>query len=125
MTVLKSRVRDIKRAQKESAFFKTISQYFMQIAQDEDQLRDIFITHVELSSDKSVCIVYFYSPRGSEHFDEILQVLKLYKPSMRKALSSELPGRYVPELVFKFDVRFEKQQKLENLFESIKVEEGE
>ncbi len=118
-----SRVHDIKKAQKESYLLRTISQLFMRTAIDDPRLKDIFINRVDLSPDKGTCTVLFYTVHGKEYFRDILEVLKLYKPSMRKALSQELQSRYTPELVFKFDEQFEKQQKIEQLIEKVKVEE--
>ncbi len=59
-----------------------------------------------------------------EDFEEILEILKLYKPSLRKALSAEIKARYVPDLIFRFDKKFEKRQRIEKLLEEIK-EKGE
>lgn len=115
-----SSVRDIKRAQKESTLLRQISTLFMQTAMDDPRLKDIFINRVELSSDKGVCTVYFYSAKGEDYFNELLNVLKLYKPSLRTALARSIKSRYTPELIFKFDKQFEKQQKIENLLESLK-----
>lgn len=51
-------------------------------------------------------------------------VLKLYKPSLRKALS-KLPSRYAPELIFKYDEELEKQMKLEELMDKVKEQDSE
>lgn len=122
--MIKSRVSDIKRAQKESALLRILSQMFRLIASDDSRLTDIFINRVALSADKGICAVFFYSLKGEEHFKEMLEILKLYKPSMRKALAHEIPGRYTPELVFRYDMQFEKQQRLEELIEKVKKEEA-
>lgn len=115
----------IKKAQKEALLLKELSQLLLQIALDDSRLEGVFITHAELSSDKSVCNVYFYTAQGFDHFQEIRSILILYKPSMRKALAHQIPSRYVPNLVFKFDDKFEKQMKLEKIFNDIKSEETE
>lgn len=113
----------IKKAQKEALLLKELSQLFLQIALDDSRLSGTFITHVELSPNKSVCTVYFYIPGGLAAFDPIRSALVLYKPSMRKALAQRVPSRHVPDIVFKYDDKFEKQMKLENLFNEIKSEE--
>ena len=59
---------------------------------------------------------------SKEEFKKIFNVLVLYKPSLRKALASKIQSRYTPELVFKYDEQFEKQMRLESLFEKIKHE---
>lgn len=113
-------VSQIKRSQKESLLFREISQLFMKTAMDDSRLRELCINRVKLSPDKGLCTVYFYTSKGEEYFNEVLSTLKLYKPSLRKALASTIKGRYVPELVFKFDTNFEKQCRIEELLDQIK-----
>lgn len=112
----------IKKAQKESLLFKEISILFNQITLDDSRLKGIFVNRVQLSPDKSLCSIYFYTDQGQEFFNNLLEVLKLYKASLRKALSLKINSRRTPELVFKFDEQFEKQFKLEQLLEKIKTE---
>ncbi|HVX00867.1 MAG TPA: ribosome-binding factor A [Candidatus Babeliaceae bacterium] len=118
-----SPTQDIKRAQRESLILRYISQLFMQASLDDPRLQGFFINRVKLSSDRGTCYIYFYNARGKEYFAEMLDVLKLYKPSMRKALANALDSRYVPELIFTFDEQFEKQQKIESLLETLKEKE--
>ncbi len=118
-----SRVSNIKRAQQESLLFRSISELFTQTALDDPRLRDLFINRVRLTPDKSTCYVYFYSARGKEYFEQMLNILKLYKPSLRKAIAQKLQSRRAPDFVFSFDDQFEKQQKIEALIDKVKVEE--
>ncbi|AXK60537.1 ribosome-binding factor A [Candidatus Chromulinivorax destructor] len=108
-----SAVSEIKRAQKESQLLREISSMFHTVAMDDNRLSGLFVNRVELSSDKGWCTIYFYTNEGYEKYAEQLEVLKLYKPSMRKSLSSEIKARYVPNLKFEYDSKFEKQQRLE------------
>jgi ribosome-binding factor A len=112
----------IKHSQRESQLFQEIAQLLRQAAVDDPRLGQAFINRVQLSPDGSICTVYFYTPGGQEHFKTVLETLKLYKNSLRKALAERLNRRYTPELVFKFDTRFEKQQKLEALLDKIKAD---
>lgn len=112
-------VSDIKRSQKESLLLRTISQLFHQAARDDSKLTAASITRVQLSPNKSLCTVYFYMPEGKEAFKKLLPSLTLYKPSLRKALSQEIRGRYTCELVFRFDEQFEKVEKIEKLLNSL------
>jgi ribosome-binding factor A len=114
----------IKRAQKESLLLKELSQLLMQISMDEPRLQGVFINRVELSQDKGTCYVLFYIVGGEQEFQKLMPILLLYKPSMRKSLSKIIPGRYTPQLVFKFDAQFEKQKRIEDLLEKLK-EEGQ
>lgn len=118
-----SRVQDIKKARKERLFFREISNLFLQITLDDSRVQGISITRVKLSPDKSLCTVYFYAPEGREFFNEKLEILKLYKPSMRKAIAAKIKARYTPDIRFAFDDHYEKQEKLELLMDKIKKEE--
>lgn len=113
---------NIKRAQKESLLFKEISILFNQVLIDDARIKDIFINRVKLSQDKSSCSVYFYTEKGKDYFNSILEVLTLYKPSLRKALADKINSRRVPDIIFKFDENFEKQFRIESLIEKIKKE---
>jgi len=113
----------IKKAQKEALLLKELSQLFLQLSLDDSRLTGATITHAELSHNKSVCTVYFYVPGGLESFEPIRSVLILYKPSMRKAIAQRIPSRHVPDIVFKYDEKFEKQMKLENIFNQLHIEE--
>jgi len=104
---------EIKRAQKESQLLREISSMFHTITMDDSRLTGLFVNRVELSTDKGWCTIYFYTNDGYEKYAEQFEILKLYKPSMRKALSSEIKARYVPNLKFEYDSKFEKQQRLE------------
>lgn len=103
----------IKRAQKESLLLREISNMFHTIAMDDVRLAGLFVNRVELSTDRGWVTVLFYTLDGFEKFEHQLEILKLYKPSIRKGLASEIKGRYVPDLKFAFDAKFEKQQRLE------------
>jgi ribosome-binding factor A len=109
----------IKRAQKESLLKHVFSELLLQIMLDDKRIQGIYVSRVKLSSDKSVCTVFFYTPDGVDAFNEKLGCLLLYKPSLRKAIAQAIPSRYVPELVFKFDDQVEKQQRIDELFETI------
>ena len=103
----------IKRAQKESLLLREISNMYHSITMEDDRLSGLFVNRVELSSDRGWVTIYFFTLDGYEKFEEQLEILKLYKPSIRKGLASEIKGRYVPDLKFAYDAKFEKQQSLE------------
>lgn len=114
--------RSIKVAQKEALLLREIAQFFLQITLDDSRITDLFINRVHLSADKSICTIYFYSQLGKEQFEKMLPLLILYKPSLRTAIAHKIQSRYTPELKFKFDEQFEKQQRIETLLEKIKSE---
>jgi len=103
----------IKRAQKESLFLREISKMFHTLTIEDNRLLGLFVNRVELSSNKSMCTIYFYTIDGFEKYEELLNILKLYKPSMRKGLSAGIKARYTPDILFEYDSKFEKQQRLE------------
>lgn len=115
---------NIKRAQKESLYFRHLSKLLHEITQDDKRLEGLILNRVKFSTDKSTCNLYFYTSDGFEYFQELLEILKLYKPSIRKSLAHEIQSRYVPELNFKFDENFEKQARLEMLLSDISQEES-
>jgi ribosome-binding factor A len=112
--------RSIKIAQKESQILKEFSQLYHEAALDNPKLLEVFINRAKLSPDKGSCTIFFYTPGGKEKFEEVLKTLILYKPSLRAALGKAIKSRYVPDLKFKFDETFEKQQRVENLIEELK-----
>jgi ribosome-binding factor A len=117
-----SRLPTIKTAQKEAAIFRIIGPLFQEAVRENAALEGIFVTRVELSSGKSTCYIYCYTALGKDKFKEALQELKLFKPSMRKALSIELNARYTPDIVFVFDTQLEKTMHMELLLDAVKQE---
>ena len=113
----------IKKSQKEALLLKELSRLFLEISMDDSRLLGATITHVALSPNRSVVDVYFYIPGGAEAFEPIRSILILYKPSMRKALAQRVPSRHVPDIFFKYDEKFEKQMKLENIFNNLDTNE--
>ncbi|MFS8506767.1 MAG: ribosome-binding factor A [Candidatus Babeliales bacterium] len=83
-------------------------------------LRGFCINRVMLSPDKGHCYVFFATIGGVEEFNEKLNRLKLYKPSLRAALAKEINGRYTPDITFKFDAAQEKTNRVEELLEDLK-----
>jgi len=122
-SMLPPNLKEKKRAQKERLLLREISKLFLQIITDDPELQGTFIHRVQLSEDKSICNVYFYSDKGKKAFDKKLERLKLYKPSLRKALADRLKFRYMPDLRFKFDTQYEKQRSIEKLLDKLKGED--
>lgn len=115
----------VRREQRKSLLFKEISKRFMELASDEKALGRIYPTRVELSPGNGVCFIYFSSIDGEKGFDNALETLKLYKPSVRRILSEVLQARHTPEVLFKFDSELEKELKIQTLIEKVKTEDTE
>ncbi len=117
-----NQLKEIKRARKESLLLKEISNFFLRIAQEEPELQGLYISRVRLSTDYGICSVFFHTADGKAAFEEKLSLLILYKPSLRHAIAQAIKGRYTPNLIFKYDEIFDKQRKVDELIEKLKVE---
>lgn len=113
------RKQEIKKAQREHQLLRELSQFLLQLSLDDKRLQGVFISRLALSADKSVCTVFFVAQDGHDQFKTILPVLILYRPSLRKALSAAIPGRFTPELVFKYDLLQEKHERIDALLDKI------
>jgi len=113
---------DIKRAQRESYYYKEISQLLHQIAADDNRISGLFINRIELSSDGGTCTILFLTQNGKPEFEEKLKSLVLYKASLRTALAKMAHGRYTPKLFFRYDDTHEKTEKIHTLIDSLKKE---
>lgn len=120
-----TRVGFIKKSQKESLIKRKVSELLVQAAMDYPQLHGLAVTRVALSASNQFASIFLYSPNGVEEFNQKLPFLKLFAPSLRKALSRELSGRYTPEIKFWYDSAEEKQQAVERLLDQIKNESHE
>lgn len=117
-------VKNIKKAQRESLLLKEIAQLFLEKSIEDPELHNVFINRIELSPDGGVCTIYFYGSSGKEAFTTVLEKLKLYKPSLRKAIAARINARYTPELIFRFDEQLKKQLEIEELIERVKAEDA-
>jgi len=120
---MSDKVRTIKRAQREKLLLRHFSDLFLRIIHEQPELNDLMVSRISLSADRSICSVFFYTQRGNEAFEEILDILKLYRSSLRTALARRIDARYTPELVFKFDLLFAKHQRIESLIDAVSKEE--
>lgn len=113
---------EVRKARKESLLYREISTFFMRITQNDPAFSGIFINSVKLSPDRSSCSIFFACAQGEEDFQQRLSHLILYKPALRKAVSQAIQARYTPQLIFKYDSQFDKQNKLNLLFDQLKTE---
>lgn len=113
---------EIRKAQKESYFFREISHLLLQITIDEPRLSGLYINKISLSSDGGTCVVLFLAHTGRAEFEEKLPLLVLYKPSMRSALAKTSHGRYTPNLIFRYDEDQEKADRINRLIDKLKDE---
>lgn len=117
----------IKRERKKALFMRELSSFIDRIAQDEPLLKNIYLTRVDLSADCGICYLYFGVVPGLNITDEAketeclkgINILKLYKPSMRKNLAHEIPGRYTPDLIFLYDEKKDKIDRVNLLLDQV------
>ena len=98
---------------------------FRALVREDETFASIFPTRSDSAPDGSILYVYFAGNEGQEAVEEAIGRLILYKPSLRKALSQQVPARYTPQLSFKYDASFEKVQRIERLLGDIASEGGE
>ena len=118
------RYQEIKREKKKSLFLHEITTLVQALAGDDPIVARVYVTRVDFSADYGICYVYFstFGEFSESTFNEVLDRLKLYKPSMRKALAERIPGRYTPDLVFFYDKSKEKEFKLNQLLDKVSQE---
>jgi len=119
---VKSKAHEIKRERKKALFFREIVSLIQKISEDEANVRKVYVTRVELSADTGICYIYLFSYTDKSVFKDALEVLKLYKPSIRSFLAKSLKLRYAPDLVFLYDEKKEKIQKMNQLLDEVQQE---
>ena len=92
------------------------------ISEEQPVVGEIFPTHVEFSTGNGMCYVYFSGLKGKESFDKALEVLKLYKPSIRKALASLRHARYTPDIKFVYDRSIDHGLKITEILDNLNKE---
>ena len=112
----------IRREQKKKALLRMLSSFIQNITNDDQTLKDLFVTRVELSDDNSMCYVYFSTYTTPEVFESMLPKLILYKPSMRAALAKEFQSRYTPDLIFYYDRIKDKERAIHELLDKVKAD---
>ena len=90
----------------------------------DDRLRNVVVTDVEISSDKSIAKV-FYSPLGDTlSQEEARNLLSDNKGWLRTTLAKELRCRRTPDLSFQIDTALEYGRNIDRLFDEIKKDSG-
>lgn len=118
------RYQEIKREKKKSLFLREITRLVQDLSTDNPMVAQAYVTRVDFSADYGMVYVYFatFNECSEEAFNKVLEQLKLYKPSMRKALAARIPSRYTPDLVFFYDKTKEKEIKINQLLDKVSQE---
>lgn len=114
---------EVKREKKKSFFLQEISNFIRQISEDDQRIKSVFVTKVELSKSGGMCHVFFSSYDSNFNPQESLEVLKLYKPSVRTAISKVMHSKYIPDIRFVYDKAKEKERRIHELLDEISKEE--
>lgn len=115
----------MKRNRKKSFYLRELSSLLSRLVPDEPRLINVYFTRVELSDDGGACYIYCAflnavdAEQGMKLFEEMREILVLYKGSMRTALANALSARYVPHLRFVFDEKKEKEQRINDLLNKV------
>jgi len=121
----KAQLKDRKREQKTTLVYHALASILQTLSLDEPVLAKVYVTKVKMSSDYKICYVYLSTYGPKEDFDEALEILKLYKPSMRKVLADQVGGRYTSDLVFRYDTAKEKERRVQELLDEVTGGEGD
>ncbi len=115
----KSNVSQVKKERKKSFLLREISVMLQKIAMDEPKIVTLFPTKIDLSADGGICYIFLSTFGTEEEFYEGLEVLKLYKPSIRNVLAKKGHSRYVPDIVFRYYKTKEKERKINALLDDV------
>ncbi len=126
----KSTISDVKRERKKSLFLRELSAFIDVIAQEQPAVREVYLSRIDLSADGGICYLYFAAiapidgdqAAAEARFLVALEVLKLYRPSLRRNLAAGLQARYTPDLMFLFDENREKIDRINELLDQVSQE---
>ncbi len=85
----------------------------------------VTVTRVELTADLHLATVYFSVLGDESQQQQSAEALQQAAGFMRHELRQNLQLRFVPELRFRFDNRWETQVRLEGLFDQIHQQAGQ
>ncbi len=122
--MIKSQNSSVKRERRKSLFFREITSIVQELSSQEPAVANLFVSKIDISPNSGICYIYMSSFKepGQEFFDQALLVLKLYKPSIRKAFAQRVQTRYAPDLVFVYDKGKEKERRITQLLDKVQNE---
>ncbi len=86
---------------------------------DDERLKGLQLTHVQLTKDFSLARIYFYMDGGAERQDNCLEALEEFKSELRKFVGSEVRLRLVPKLEFHLDEGARNAERIHEIFEDL------
>lgn len=112
----------LKKKRRESLLLRELTPILQDIFRDESSLNAVFVTKIELSKNSGSCHVFVACMDRSKNVEEIIEILKLYAPSLRSAVSKILQGSYTPKVIFMHDKGKDKERDLDDVFHSLNLE---
>ena len=115
----------IKREQRKSFLLRHLSSTLHALYEEAPQFGVLFVSRVDLSDDGGICYVYLNAAQANQEkssreiVENLIPELILYKPSIRKSLGDALQKRYVPDVKFLFDEKWEKVDKINQLLDKV------
>lgn len=89
----------------------------------DPRIEAVSITDVKVDRELAYAEIFYSSLEGSERADEILEGLMHAKGFLRRELAHRIDLRTFPDLRFRYDPTFERAERIEELFRSIKEED--
>lgn len=87
----------------------------------DSRLRFVTITTTRLTSDASICTVYYTVLGNDEQKESTSRNLENAKGFIRSSLSKSIEIRKVPELIFKYDESLEYGNKIDNILKGLNL----
>lgn len=100
-----------------------LSVLFLQKVRDQ-KLSEVTITGVTMTDDLKSAHVLYTVPGGEKKQKKVAEALKRATGFVRSHLARVLNMRYTPSLQFVYDMKAEKVQEMEELFQEIAAERG-
>jgi ribosome-binding factor A len=122
------KINEVKKKQRESVLYKEVQPLLKDVFIDSQSLRSYSFSRVEISKCGGMCRFFLINHlQDITSFEaEALNELKLYGPSLRRAVSKILGKKYSPEVKFVYDKGLAISQEIDLAFERAeKKEKGE
>ena len=110
---------NVRKERKKAFLLQELSYLILQLSFDEKRLSKVYPTRVDLSDGGGMCTLYFASSEGRDGYDEALQVLILYRNSIKSAIAKMRNWRKMPDIRFMYDDGFAKAVRINDLIDSV------
>jgi ribosome-binding factor A len=125
---MKNNVSKIKKEKKKALYFREISKILHDLVEQEEAVSLVYPTRLDFSADNGICYVFFSvfnadnEQKSLSIFNKALEILKLYRSSIRKVLGERIRARYTPDIFFRYDEKRCKVNKINSLLSDVQKE---